>query len=147
VLASVPAGSGNGANLSDGVLDAVIDQRHIEPKHAVAKPLQCTIAARIRCALALVIAAIHLDDEPSGHCDEVTNEAPQRHLPPEPDAEGATAKGEPEPLLRRRERVAHLTSMLRDDGRGGERTVGWALHDCLLGPARGRATPRPAQDP
>ena len=46
VLASVPAGSGNGANLSDGVLDAVIDQRHIEPKHAVAKPLQCAIAAR-----------------------------------------------------------------------------------------------------
>ena len=118
------AGSENGANLSDGVFDALVDQRYIEPKHAVAKPLQCTIAARIRCALALVIAAIHLDDEPSGHGDEVTNEAPQRHLPPEPDAKRTAANGKPEPLFRRRECRAPPTRMLRDERGSGGRTCG-----------------------
>ena len=82
-------------NQSDGIWDAVADQRRVEPEHAVAKPLQRSITTGVRCAPARVIAAIHLDDEPRGHCDEITDEAPQRHLSPKPHAERAAADGEP----------------------------------------------------
>jgi hypothetical protein len=45
--------------VDDGIADAVIDQRRIEPEHTGA-----AIAAHIRCVLTCVRAAIYLDDEP-----------------------------------------------------------------------------------
>jgi hypothetical protein len=43
-------GSESGTNLSDGILDAVVEQLRIEPEHAVPEPLQHAITTRIGCA-------------------------------------------------------------------------------------------------
>ena len=111
------AAAESSANLGDGFFHALADQLSLEMEDAVAQPLKRAIPARVCCALPRVIAAIHFDDEACGRCDEIPDEAPQRHLPPEPDAQRAAANGQPEPLLRWRKRRAHVTRTGDDNRR------------------------------
>jgi hypothetical protein len=56
-----------------------------------------------------VISAIDLDldHEPRCRCREISNEPPERHLPPKPHPELSAAKQSPERLLRGSEGRAH----------------------------------------
>jgi hypothetical protein len=90
------------------------DEGRLEPQDAIAKASESPIAARIGGTTPSVITAIDLDDEPSRHRREVSDEPPERHLPPKHDAELAGAKQGPESLLRRSGRGAHPDGALDD---------------------------------
>ena len=75
------------------------DQRCLEPQHPVAEASQGAVPLRISRAARGVVAAIHLDDEPSRRGGKIRDETPQHHLPAKPDPELPTAKVKPERLL------------------------------------------------
>jgi hypothetical protein len=74
-------------------------QLFVKPQHAVPCSPQRLIAARI-CALPLlVVAAIHLDNEPRLRCEKVNDVAPNAHLRAELRTKAPAAKGLPQTPL------------------------------------------------
>jgi hypothetical protein len=84
------------------------DERCREPEHPVAEAVEVAVAAPVGGAAPLVVAAVHLHDEPRGGGEKVRDIATDGNLTAESDAESAPAKELPQRLLRRREMRAHL---------------------------------------
>jgi len=75
--------------------------------------------APAHAARVLVAAPVHFHDQRHSGRDEVRDEAPDHHLPPELHTQLPPVDGRPQRLLRRREPRAHLPSVLLVERRAG----------------------------
>jgi hypothetical protein len=93
----------------------LLDELYLETQHAIPHAPERPISARIEGPTPGVIAAIDFDDQADGHRYEVTDEATEGHLATKLNTELPAANGQPQALLRRRERRAHVASAKRDE--------------------------------
>ena len=112
------------AHASDGLERELEHERCLEPQHPIAETSQSPVPLRVRGATGDVIAAIDLDDEPSGRSCKVSDEPPEHHLPAKPNPELPAAKVKPERLLGRRGSRAQPDGALNDDGMMSPRMLG-----------------------
>jgi len=78
-----------------------------DTENAIAGALQLRIPARIEVCAALMIAAIHLDDEPHTRRTEISDVATHDELTPKCDAEATSPQLIPQASFRRREMLPH----------------------------------------
>jgi hypothetical protein len=103
------------ANAIHGELRLLLNERGIQPKHAIPKAPKHAIATRIGNATPRVILAIDFNDELNGGCYEIRDKAaPDRHLPAKPNAQLARIDARPEQLFGARHAASHLLRMKFD---------------------------------
>ena len=89
-------------------LDVAQDQLRFHTHHAVPKPPQPLVPARIRRAALPMASAVHLNHQSLGRCEEVRNVAVAEHdLPLESDTQDAVTQRLPQRVLRRSRRMQH----------------------------------------